>query len=86
MFQTQPMVIRDHTCAPTAELDGYEFRVLSIERAYEGEFFYPKCLYLVATNDETCEIVYLNYYDGDLDCIEDLSDFICDDCGWKHIR
>lgn len=86
VFQTETMVICDHTCAPTAELDGYEFRVLSIEGVYEGEVYYPKCLYLIATNDETREIVYLNYYCVDLDYIEDLSEFIRNDCGWKHIR
>ena len=68
-------------CDPTVELDGYFFRTLSIE-----EFNYPKRLMFVATNDETNEIVYLSFYDDDLDYIVSLGDFLSDDCGWKHIR
>jgi hypothetical protein len=50
------------------------------------EFNYPKRLMFVATNDETNEIVYLSFYDDDLDYIVSLGDFLIDDCGWKHIR
>lgn len=43
-------------------------------------------MYLIATNDATREIVYLFFFDDDLDYIEDLDEFIRNDCGWKHIR
>ncbi len=88
VFQSEPMVACGHSCEPAAEIDGYLFRVLSIgnDEASFGEYQYPKCMVLIATNDTTQEIVYLSFYDDDLDYIESLSDFILNDCGWKHMR
>lgn len=68
---------------PTTEIDGYYFRMLS---TYEYEMNYPKEVVLFATNDETNEIVYMSFYDDDLDSIDSLDEFILDDCGWKRIR
>ncbi len=64
-------------------IDGYEFRMLSKE---EYELNYPKNIIYVATNDETKEIAYINYCEGDRDYIEPLEEFIENDCGWKYIR
>lgn len=64
-------------------IDGYSFRVLS---SGEYEIDYPKEVVLIATNDKTKEIVYLNSCDQDLDYIDSLDEFILDDCGWEHIR
>lgn len=57
----------------------YAFRALNREN-------YPKEMFFVATNDQTNEIVYMTFYDDDLDYIVSLKSFIYDDCGWKYIR
>ena len=80
-FQINVMSESGYDCEPAVELDGYHFRTLSIE-----DFMYPKRLMFVATNDETKEIIYLSFYDDDLDYIISLEEFLLDDCGWKHIR
>lgn len=68
---------------PTTEIDGYYFRMLSKN---EYEMNYPKEVVLFATNDETNEIVYMSFYDYDLDSIDSLDEFILEDCGWQYIR
>lgn len=86
VFQTEP--IRDHhykDVLPTAEVDGYQFRVLSLEE-YKGQLDYPKKLLLIGYSDEAKEIVYAFFYDTDLDCMESLQAFIMDEFGWEHIR
>jgi len=80
-FQNDPMSVDEYTCEPTAKINGYLFRALSIE---EYELYYPKRVILIATNDEENEIVYMVFYDDDLDYIESLPDFINNECGWKH--
>lgn len=64
-------------------IDGYSFRVLS---SGEYEIDYPKEVVLIATNDKTKEIVYLNSCDQDLDYIDSMDEHILDECGWEHIR
>ena len=77
------MNARGYACEPTAEINGYLFRALSID---EYELNYPKNMVLIATNADENEIVYMNFCDDDLDYIEVLDEFINDECGWKHIR
>ncbi len=67
----------------TTDIDGYSFRMLSTD---EYDMNYPKDVTLIATNDETKEIVYLSFHDQDIDYIDSMDKFILDDCGWKHIR
>lgn len=85
-FQTQPMEACGYTCDATAELDEYAFRVVAYEEGGSWDEYFPKSMFLIATNDATREIVYLSFCDDDLDYIEDLAEFIRNDCGWKHIR
>ena len=85
-FQTQPMEACGYTCDGAADLDGYDFRVVAYEEGGSWDEYFPKTMYLIATNDATREIVYLSFCDDDLDYIEDLAEFIRNDCGWKHIR
>ena len=73
-------------CEPTAQIDGYTFRMVSVEGEYGEELRYPNRMILIAANDETRELVYIAFYDADLDYIDSLSEFIMDDCGWKYIR
>ncbi len=81
IFQSDALTYDEYICQPTAEIDDYHFRMLSVEGTY-----YPKEVCLIATNDDTREIVYLYFYDPDIDYIPSLPDFINDYCGWKHIR
>lgn len=83
VFQTDAIKWAEHICEPTIEIDGFSFRMLSRN---EYEIDYPKKVGLIATNDETREIVYICYNDQDRDYIESLEEFILDECGWKHIR
>lgn len=85
-FQVEPVSAHEYIVEPTAEIDGYTFRMLSFRGEYENKLDYPKYMMFVATNDVTKEIIYLHYADVDLDFIENLSDFILYDCGWRHIR
>lgn len=84
MFQKDHIRLMDgKQTEPISEIDGYLFRLLSIE---ENGFLYPSQMVLIAQNDETKEIVYLSFYDDDLDHISSLEDFIGNDCRWKYIR
>lgn len=73
-------------CEPIAEIDGYVFRMLSIEGEYDYEISYPERLMFVGTNDTTREIVYLATYDFECNSIEALDEYILEVCGWKYIR
>lgn len=85
IFQSEPMRGYKYSCEPAVQIDGYYFRTLSISD-YGQEIYFPKRLVFIATNDEAQEIVYMAFYDDDLDYIESLTDFINEDCGWKHMR
>ena len=65
----------------SSNIGDYYFRLLS---AVASDF--PEEVVLVATNDETKEIAYINYCDGDSDYIELSEEFIKNDCGWNYIR
>ena len=71
---------------PTADIDGYHFRMLSSGDEEYDNHLYPKKIVLIGCSDDNNEIVYLEFYDFDLDFIRSLEEFILDDCGWKHIR
>ncbi len=68
------------------DLGNYHFRLLSFD-SYEDYLSYPKRMAYIITNDETKQIIYLSFYDLDLDYIEnsDFENFINEYCGWKHI-
>ena len=85
-FQTASMTARGYSCNPTAKIGNYHFRALAIDGTYGNAIHYPKCMYFVALNDETQEIVYLSSYDDDLDFIQSLDEFLKVDCGWDRIR
>lgn len=85
VFQTENMVAFDNTCTPYAEIDGFEFRVLSVENIYKYLDF-PKRMVFIATNDDTKQIVYMFYEDPDVDNIgSSLDKHIKNDCGWEYI-
>ncbi len=82
-FQTETITDDYSNCEPMIEIDGYQFRMLSNE-AYD--LYFPKNIVLIGCSDEAREIVYLEFYDLDLDFVDSLKDFITDECGWKYIR
>lgn len=85
VFQTEDMVEFDHACTPYAEIDGYKFRVLSVDYIYKYIQF-PKYMVFIATNDDTKQIVYMFYEDPDIDYISrPLDKHIKSTCGWKYI-
>lgn len=86
LFQSKEFPGGDRkTTPPTAEIDGYYFRVLDTENE-SYELYEVKRMILIATNDQTQEIVYMTFDDDDLDYISSMTDFINDDCGWKYMR
>ena len=74
-----------NVCYPYAEINGFYFRRLADVEGADMYESYPKEVHIVGTNDETCEIVYLDFYDFELDYIPDLTEFISEDCGWNAI-
>ncbi len=86
VFQTAPMNSGKENIEPTAEIDGYVFRMLSVSGEYEKSYYFPNRLIFIATNDATKEIVYLSFFDDDLDYIGSMTTFINEKCGWEHIR
>lgn len=82
-FQSETITEYKSNCEPSAEVDGYQFRLLSVE---EYNLYYPKELLLIGYSDNAREIVYVAFEDFDLDYISSLEEFIIDECGWEHIR
>lgn len=80
-FLNEPQGYGEHFCEPAADMGGYHFRMIDAP-----EVDYPQLLGFIATNDATQEIVYMSFCDPDLDWIDDLTDFLNEDCGWEHIR
>lgn len=83
-FQKEEMTALEHTCVPSATINGYSFRTLDIDE-YGSEIQYPKQMVFIATNDQSNSIAYTAFYDEDFDYIESLEEFLLHDCGWKHI-
>jgi hypothetical protein len=75
----------EYTCLPYADIDGFHFRRLKDKEDASFYDAYPKKVHLIGVNDETFEIVYMYFYDFDLDVITSLDSFINGDCGWKYI-
>jgi hypothetical protein len=85
-FQSEEMTASRYSCNPTVKIGDYVFRTLAIDGTYAYAIDYPKCMYFIAYNDHTQEIVYLSSYDDDLDFIRSLEEFLTEDCGWKYMR
>lgn len=84
-FQSEPIRDGESICEPSAEVDGYTFRLLSSEE-YKGTLYYPKKVMLIGYSDQNREIAYLIYQDPDIDYISDLARFIRNDCGWRYMN
>ena len=86
VFQEDDMSALDYKCSPEALLGEYRFRTLSISGEYNHVINFPKRLVFVGTNDITQEIIYISFYNDDIDYIEALPEFLLENCGWKYIR
>ncbi len=86
IFQQTPIQYAENICQPSAEINDYTFRMLDNSHTPYQISSYPQFIGLIGTNDRTREIVYMYFYDPDLDYIDSLPDFINESCGWKHIR
>jgi|GEM_PF-863602 len=66
-------------------IDNYQFRPLAFD-SYEN-LEYPKSMAYIITNDATSQIIYMSFYDADIDYIENdgITDFINESCGWEHV-
>ena len=73
-------------CEPVAELDGYQFRVLSTEMGYAHHTDYPWHMNLIGCSDEEQQIIYLSFNDTDVDYHTSLRDFLYEECGWRYVR
>lgn len=65
---------------PEFSMDGFDFRCI------EGGS-YPHAMLFIGTSDESREIAYIYFYDGDLDVISaGMEGFIREETGWDSIR
>ncbi len=83
IYQNNLLDDSEYSNNPVAKINGYVFRALSSD---EYELTYPKEIVFTATNDEENEILYMYFYDIELDYIESLEEFILNDCGFKYVR
>ncbi len=85
-FREDNITLHEYEFAPRAVLDGYQFRMADEIEASSPPFWYPKYMVLVGCSDETNQIIYLSYFDTDLDYITSIPDFLHTECGWNYIR
>ena len=71
---------------PTSEIKGYSFKVVDERDKGDSYTGLPKHIKFVGTNDATNEIVYISFWNDDLDYIDNLHNFISIECGFKRIR
>ena len=86
IFQTQAMESCGYLCEPSEMVDGYHFRVLSTRGEYERMVNYPWYMTLIGYSDEKQEIIYLTYYNTDIDYHTSLAEFLQEECGWRQVR
>lgn len=85
VFQTEPVTDTHSTYEPTVVIDGYHFRMLSIDQ-YDEVLTYPKEVVLIGYSDKAKGIVYVAFEGWDLDYIASLEDLLADECGWGYVR
>lgn len=86
VFENGMLYASDHSCESKITIDGYDFRMLSFQTKQYSSLRFPKYMVLIATNDQTKEIVYLYFKDLDLDYFYNLEEFILEVCCFKYIR
>lgn len=86
VFQESAMSAHAYVQQPRHQINGYDFRALSFTEKKYSDLYYPKRMVWIGTNDETNEIVYLHYYDDDLDYIDSMDHFFMNEFGWKYIQ
>lgn len=84
VFQSIPITYFEYTVQPEFSLDCFHFRFLSTGKSAYGLAF-PYHMTLVGTNDNTKEIIWINYGDPDLDSLYDPAEFLIRFCGWNRL-
>lgn len=78
VFQQEPL---EDGKAPKFSMDGISFRMLSMEHY---EMMYPHQMVFVGVSEETREVIYIAFYDADLDLIDTpFPEFLRETCGWN---
>ena len=77
-------VFQNGSCAD-AKIGECRFRLLKIDGEYGKSIEYPKRLVIIGEDDEKNEIVYIDFYNDDLDYIDDFEEFIKNELGWELI-
>lgn len=72
-----------HPVDPDLRIGDDRFRF--VDPAEESGMWFPKDCILFVTNDARREITILRYSDNEIDYVEDLEDFIRNECCWKMI-
>lgn len=75
-FYTEP--VEKEGSEPIFSYEDFDFRV-------EISDWYPKELYLIGINNESCEIAYVYFQDYDLDEVSDFKDILDYYCGWRYV-
>lgn len=71
----------DNEHNPVFEMDGFHFRAVE-----EKPHHYPKYMLYVGTSDETREVAYIYFHDGDLDYLSPtVADFLREETGWDKV-
>lgn len=73
VFLTEPVISGNYYLLPAYEfqISNYYFQVVYIE---EAEYHYPKSISFIAYNDDKQSIVYMYFFDFDLDSIGETGD------------
>ena len=82
-FETDLPRFADETVAkePNFSFDSFDFSLLDFE---QYDLYYPKEMVFVGFSDSQNQVVFVYYYDQDLDMIlESFEDFLKEDCGWE---
>lgn len=87
-FQEYPMIdkVEENALEPTFSLDGYDFRILALDR-YSKEFSeFPEEIYFIGVNKKERKIAYVYFYDESLDFADSLEYILTEYCSWGTIK
>ena len=80
-FQNNTVKDINNEFNPNFTIDDYEFKLLSLDE-YDLLSF-PKEIYLIGFDNKNHEIIYIYFYDNDLDYITSFKDFLYEYCDWQ---
>lgn len=69
---------------PVVQIGDDEFRFLKAPEKTTPSFY--KTSVITVTNDRSCQIAFIYYTDTEMDGIDNMTDFLEEDCFWSFIR